>query len=120
VDNVKIRERTHCYNIENLAADDDDAPLFIANEALTMKSVGCSYIGDGDTVATISLEDSDGNAVTHTTPTCTAHGTDATWQAITASGALVTGELLRFDVDNAVDPETDTYTICIVYTIDEE
>lgn len=107
-----------CYNIEDLAAADDNKALSSFEQAVVVEKVWCHYVGTGTTVAQISLEDGSGNAMTHTTPTCTAHGTQPTAQSVTAGGSLVATELVRFDVDNAVDPETDDYTICFSYTID--
>lgn len=109
---------TKCAVIEDLAAADDNMSLGMFEQAVVIEKVGCSYVGVGTTAASISLEDGSGNAMTHTAPTCTAHGSAATFQSVTAGGSLTAGEILRFDVDNAVDPETDDYTICYSYTLD--
>ena len=112
--------KTKCTVIENLAAADDNMSFGALPEAATIKSVWCNYAGTGTTVAQISLEDGAGNAMTHTTPTCTAQATVATAQSITAGGSLTARELLVFDVDNAVSPETDTYTICVSYELNSQ
>ena len=106
---------TRCAFIENLAADDDGLSLGALGAPATIESVGCSYKGTGTLVATIALEDGGGNAMTHATPTCKADGTDFTFTTVTAANTLNTGELLRFNTTNAVDPETDEYTICVEY-----
>jgi len=112
--------KPRCVVIENLAAADDNKSLGAFGEAVTITSVGCSYVGTGTTPAEISLEDGGGNAMTHSVPTCTASGTDFVYVPVTASGSLNAGELLRFDVDNSVDPETDEYTICYEYIWDRQ
>lgn len=107
-----------CAVIESLAAADDNKSLGMFADAVTITGVSCSYIGTGTTAATITLEDGSGNAmtITGTNPTCVAHGTNATFAAVTAGNTLVAGEIIRFDVTNAVAPETDEYTICYTYT----
>jgi len=115
--NVFVPTSTRCIFVENLAAADDNFSLGSIPQASDIKSLWCQYVGTGTTVADISLEDGAGNAMTHITPTCTADGTPPTPQYITAGGALVAYEKLRFDVDNAVSPETDEYTICVAYKI---
>jgi len=105
--------------IENLAAADDNMSLGFFAKAVTITGVACSYVGTGTTPATITLEDGGGNAmtITDTNPTCVAHGTDATYKAVTAGNTLNSGEIVRFDVTNTPDPTTDDYTIMIKYTI---
>jgi hypothetical protein len=112
---ISITEKTKCIVIENLAAADDNISFGALAEASTITSVWCNYSGTGTTVAQISLEDGAGNAMTHTTPTCSAQATVATAQSVTAGNTLTARELLAFDVDNTVSPETDTYTICVSY-----
>lgn len=115
--NLKYK-RSKCSVVENLAAADDNMSLGMFNKAVTITGVSCSYIGTGTTPATITLEDGSANAmtITGTNPTCVAHGTNAIFAPVTANNALVVGEILRFDVTNAVAPETDDYTICYEYT----
>lgn len=104
-------EQSKCAVIEDLAAADDNFPLGSTTYARTITKIGCRCNGTCSTGAQISLEDTGGNAMTHTTPTCATTG-DITFQAVTAAGALNAGEGLRLDVDNAVSPETDTYEVC--------
>ncbi len=111
---------TRCAVIENLAAADDNLSIGAFGQAATIMTVGCSYVGTGTVVAQISLEDGGGNAMTHEAPTCTAHGTDFAFRQVTAGGSLNSGELLRIDVDNAVDPETDDYTVCYEFIWDRQ
>ena len=40
--------------------------------------------------------------------------------SVTAANVLVAGEGLRFDVTNAVSPETDVYTVCVSYTVNRQ
>ncbi len=112
--------KNNCAAVENLAAADDNMSIGAFGEAVTIISIGCSYVGTGTTVAQISLEDGGGNAMTHNAPVCTAHGTNFTYQPVTAGGGLTSGEILRFDVDNAVSPETDDYTFCYEFTWDRQ
>ena len=112
---TEVPTSTKCIVIENLAAADDNMSLGSLFNAVTIYDVWCTYAGTGTTVAQITLEDGAGNAMTHTAPTCTAQATVPTEQKITAGGALTAKELLVFDVDNAVAPETDTYTLCVSY-----
>ncbi len=112
--------KTKCIVIEDLAAADDNMSFGALPEAATIKSVWCNYAGTGTTVAQITLEDGAGNAMTHTAPTCVAQATVATAQSVTAANSLTARELLAFDVDNAVSPETDTYTLCVSYELDSQ
>ena len=117
VDRALTPEPPKCIVVENLAATDDNFFFGSHGQAVTIESVWCQYSGTGTTVAQISLEDGAGNAMTHTTPVCTAIGTPPTAQAVTANNSLTATETLAFDVDNAVAPETDTYQICVQYTV---
>jgi hypothetical protein len=110
------RKFSWCYKAGDLTATDDDEGMGSKFEAVTITDVWCHYKGTGTTVAQVSLEDGSGNAMTHTTPTCTAHGTQPSSQSVTAGGSLVAREVLRFDVDNTPDPTTDDYEICVAYT----
>ena len=107
-----------CAVFEDLAAADDNYEIFMANDAITIESVGCHCRGSCSTPAQISFEDRSGNAMTHTTPTCSTGTGNTTYQSVTAAGSLVAGEGLAFDVDNAVSPETDAYTICFTWSVD--
>lgn len=107
-----------CIVVENVAATDDNMPIFSFPYSITIDSVWCQYAGSAPTTAaTFTLEDGSGNAmtITGTNPTCTAPGTNPTPAAITAGNALAAYEMLRFDVTNTPDPETDTYMICVKY-----
>jgi hypothetical protein len=117
---VVAYEDIRCHTIENLNSTDDNMALGMFADAVTVTSVGCSYVGTGTTVATIALEDGGGTAMTHTGPTCVAHGTNATFQAVTAAGAIVAGEIARFDTTNTPAPVSDDYTICYTYTVDAQ
>jgi hypothetical protein len=103
------------YRKENLAAADDNYEFFVAHAPMTVESIGVHCVGTCTTEAEISLEDRAGTAMTHSVPDAST-GTDVTKiYSVTANNSLVTGEGLRFDVDNAVDPETDEYLIMISY-----
>ena len=113
-DNARTVATNHpkCAIVENLAAADDNIEVFIASIPGTITAVGCHCRGTCTTKAEISLEDRAGNAMTHTTPTCSETTGTTTYQTVTAANSLISGEGLAFDVDNAVSPETDTYSIC--------
>ena len=104
-----------CVNAANLVAADDNISMGSFGKAVTINNVWCHFLGTGTTVATITLEDGSGNAmtITDTNPTCTAHGTPPTKKTVTANNALTATELLRFDTSNTPDPVTDDYTICV-------
>lgn len=109
--------RHECVVVENLAAADDNYEIWMANDAVTITGIGVHCRGTCTTGADISLEDRSGNAMTHTTPTHSTGTGNTTFQSVTAANTLVAGEGLAFDVDNAVSPETDEYTICFTYEI---
>lgn len=109
---------TRCVYVENLAAGDDNFSMGTFDRPVTIRNVWVNYKGTGTTPATIALEDGAGNAMTHSAPQPTAEGTIPNPQAVTANNTLVAYEMLRFDVSNAVSPETDEYTICVGYTYD--
>lgn len=113
-------EFTICVVIEDLKAADDNLEITMLNDAWTVTAVGLHCAGTCTTGADISLEDRSGNAMTHTVPTHSTGTGNSTFQAVTSAGGLVAGEGLRFDVDNAVDPETDDYTICVQGTWDRQ
>ena len=117
---VLQEEDTKCFSLENLAAADDNYEFYMANDAVTITAIGLHCAGTCTTGADISLEDRAGNAMTHTVPTHSTGSGNTTFQAVTNNNTLVAGEGLRFDVDNAVSPETDTYLICfkMKYTSD--
>jgi len=121
-DALRVVHPSHveCVVVENLAAADDNYEIWMANDAVTITAIGVHCRGTCTTGADISLEDRSGNAMTHTTPTHSTGTDNTTWQSVTAANSLVAGEGLAFDVDNAVSPETDEYTICFTYTYNRQ
>lgn len=120
--NVLDPVQVKCGVVENLLDTDDNISLGMFPQAVTVKSIACSYLGTGTTPATLTLEDGSGNAmtITGTNPTCVAHGTNASWATVTAANSLVSGEIVRFDTTNTPAPITDDYTVCISYIIDRQ
>jgi hypothetical protein len=114
--------RQACAVVIDLTDSDDNFEFFMANQAITITSVGCHCRGTCTTKATFTLEDRAGNAmtITGTNPTCSETTGNATYAAVTAANGLVTGEGLRFDVTNTPNPLTDEYTLCVTYTIDRQ
>ena len=112
---VTLENLPRCIVVENLIATDDNMSMGSFGKAVVIGNVWCHYIGTGSTVATITLEDGSGNAmtITDTNPTCTAHGTPPSKKTVTSANALTATELFRFDVSNTPDPVTDDYTICV-------
>jgi len=113
-------ERPVCVGLESLAATDDNYAFWMANDAVTVTGVGCNCRGTCSTLATFTLEDRGGNAmtITGTNPTCATTGA-ATFAAVTAGNQLTAGEMAAFDVTNT--PTTgDTYVLCITYTVDAQ
>ena len=110
---------THCFVKASLANADDDYDFFMAPYQVTVTGIGCYCKGTCTTKALLSLEDRNANAmtITGTNPTCAATTGNATFAAVTAANVLVAGEGVRFDVAPTPNPETDTYTICIKYTV---
>ena len=101
-----------CLPFENLRASDTNIEMWMPPGAVVVRSVYCHCNGTCTTPAQISFEDRAGNAMTHALLACSTGSTNSTIVPVTAGGALVVGEGLRFDVDNAVSPETDQYLIC--------
>lgn len=113
-------EKTACIVLESLAATDDNYAFYMANDAITVTGVGCNCRGTCSTLATFTLEDRGGNAmtITGTNPTCATTGA-ATFAAVTASNGVTAGEMVAFDVTNT--PTTgDTYALCIQITTDAQ
>ena len=115
-------ECTRCNIVPNVVAADDNMPMGSFVDAVTITNVWCTYSGTGTTPATFTLEDGGGNAmtITGTNPTCTAIGTVPNVAAVTAGNQLIARESLRFDVTNTPNPTTDTYEICVSYTVDAQ
>ena len=104
--------------IEDLtAAGEDGSSFYTFMSPVTVTGAYCTYQGTGSTPATIDLRDGEDNAMTMTDATCTDVDSAArpTIQAVTAANALVAGESIEFVVTNTVAPETDKYTICVIY-----
>lgn len=108
--------RTAYY--ENLAAADDNKSLGSWDRPVTIRGIRVHYNGSPTTIANIALEDGAGNAMTHGTTSAAAESAVATTIPVTAANTLTAGELLRFDVTNAVSPETDDYTLDIDWSYD--
>ena len=110
--------RTVCAVLESLISTDDNYAFYMANDSIKVEGIGCNCRGTCSTLATFTLEDRGGNAmtITGTNPTCATTGT-ATFVAVTAGNQLTAGEMVAFDVTNT--PTTgDTYTLCINFIID--
>jgi hypothetical protein len=110
-------EMTRCGYYADLSASDIHMSLGAWSQPVTITGVGCTYYGTGTTVATLTLEDGNSNAmtITGTNPTCTANGTAFTFAAVTAGNALNAGQVVRYNVTNTPAPITDDYTICVKY-----
>lgn len=113
-------ERAVCFVIEDLAATDDNYAFYMANDAITVTSVGCNCRGTCTTTATFTLEDRGGTAmtITGTNPTCATTGA-ATFASVTAGGGLTAGEMVAFDVTNT-PTASDEYALCVTYTVDRQ
>jgi hypothetical protein len=103
--------------LEQLSATDDNMLFPYVSRAVTIKTVFCNYKGAAPTtVATFTLRNAAGTAMTHATPVCVASSTVPTPQNITAGGALAARELLRLDVSNTPNPDaSQTYIIGVTY-----
>jgi hypothetical protein len=113
--------RTTCFTKQNLANADDNFIFWMADRAVTVTGIGCRCVGTcSGTLAAFALEDNDGNALTHSAPTCSTTTTEAAFTAVTAANALVEGEGLAFDETSTQTQETNTYTICVRYTTDRQ
>jgi hypothetical protein len=107
-----------CATLNNTDATDDNVLLGSFRVAVTITSVWCNYGGAAPTTSAVfALEDGLGNAMTHSAPTCSAPGTPATAVSVTAANALTARELIRVDVTNTPNPATDSYSLCVAYTI---
>lgn len=104
-----------CFQIEGLAAGDDNYVFWIAPAPVTITGVGCNCVGSCATTSNFTLEDRSGNGMTisGTNPTCSTTG-NATFAAVTANNALVEGEPLAFDVTNT-PTSGGNYTLCVRY-----
>lgn len=104
---------TRCASIENLAAADDNFLMTSDKIDPTITEVWCFCNGTCTTMAQFALEDQAGNAFTMATPTCATTG--AATAATVTTDTVSAYEAVRWDVTNAVSPETDEYMICIHY-----
>ena len=108
--------------IMNLAAATDDQPFPVSpGETVTLLSAFCWCQGTCSTPAQISFEyvetGTGGPTITDVTGsvTCQAYTSAHSPTTLSGSRTIAAGDVLRFDVDNAVSPETDTYSICVRY-----
>ena len=111
-------EFTRSIMVENLAAADDNLMICSWDRPVTIRGIWVSYVGTGTTPAIIALEDGAGNAMTHNAPVAVASSSNPLRVNVTANNTLLAREPLRFDVSNAVSPETDEYLLNIVFTYD--
>lgn len=116
--------KSACMVVEDLAAADDDFPIPIAaGQTVELISAFGHCQGACTTEADLSFEyvqvGTAGPTITDVTGTVTTEDYITGDSATTLSGSTTVTALdvLRFDVDNAVSPETDTYTICVNYRL---
>jgi hypothetical protein len=111
--------KQECKIVEDLAADDDNIPIWMPGDAITLAWGNCICTGPcTGTLATISFEirqighatnvDDVGGSVA-----CLPETTGNSQTALTADNTVPALHLVRFDVDNTPTNETDTYTICL-------
>lgn len=113
--------RQACAVVADLAAADDNFEFWMPHQAATVISVGCRCKEvDGttcETLATFTLQDVAGNAmtITGTNPTCATTGL-ATYATVTSGNTLSAGEGVAFDVTNTPSPSgSDEYMICVSF-----
>ncbi len=116
--------KSACMVVESLAAADDDFPMPIrAGQTIELVSAFGHCQGTCTTEADISFEyvevGSAGPTVTAVTGTVTTEDyiTGDTATTLSVNTTVTALDVLRFNVDNAVSPETDTYTICVNYRL---
>jgi len=110
-----------CVVFENLAAADDNYEIWEFQRGVTITYVSAHCRGTCTTEAEIGFEDRGGNAFTLASTLTASSGTgNSTPIAVSSGGTLVAGEGMAIDVDNAVNPETDEYTICFMGTVTRE
>lgn len=122
---VFTSKHQECKIIEDLAAADDGKPFLmnVAWEDITLLSARCGCIGTCTTEADISFDIDQVTTATESVVTgavlCedmdSAGGPLDT--ALSVNVNLDAADVLTFDVDNAVSPETDDYVICVTYEI---
>jgi len=118
-------EREACVTIENLAAADDDSYFFTPQDNITLVKGIAHCSGTCTTEADFVIEHREvGTASTVNTVTGTIDAEDEvtgdTYTTLSTNNAVTGGDIVRFDVTNAVSPETDTYNLCVVFTVDAQ
>ncbi len=106
--------------IPTLAAADDNFPIHVPGQDITLVSAQClCNLGTCTTEADITLEVLENGTTTVNAVTGTIDCEDTTsgdsYTALTGNVNVTAGNLIRLDVTNAVSPETDTYSISIKY-----
>ncbi|MCA9407372.1 MAG: hypothetical protein KC733_01685, partial [Candidatus Omnitrophica bacterium] len=118
--------QTKCVTVEDLAAADDDFMFFSPPDNITLISATCHCQGTCTTEADLSFETVQVGTATPTvddvggTVDCEDMITGDSATALTADNTVNAVDVIRFDVDNAVSPETDEYIICVNYSIDAQ
>jgi len=112
-----------CTAVNNLAAADDDTIFMSPGSNITLVDAWCHCQGTCSTEADLSFEYREvGTASTVTdvtgTVTCEDYVTGDSKTTLSGNVAVPTLDVIRFDVDNAVSPETDEYSVCLGYRID--
>lgn len=126
---ARLPETCKTFVIENMAADDDG--LFVPLDlpyAVTLTNAWCKCKGTCTTLADISFHQipSDGTGTpanvddpgTDEWVDCTAHTANQDVEALGADNTVPAYDGIYMDVDNAVSPETDSYSITICWTND--
>lgn len=113
-----LTRQVECARISPITGADDQV-VFAFPRASTVLSVWCGGDGWATTPPQVSLEDAQGNALTHggdyTCVDLTA-GTPATPAACTAGCAFSAGEGIRYDTDTDPDPTTNDAVVCFDFT----
>lgn len=123
------REQCKTWVVEHLAGDDDG--LFVPLDlpyAVTLTNAWCKCKGTCTTLADISFHqipsDGTGTPVNVDDPgtdewvDCTAHTANQDVEPLGADNTVPAYDGLFMDVDNAVSPESDSYSITICWTVD--
>jgi hypothetical protein len=112
----------YCIRVDNVGdTETDDWPIWM-NSAYTdvlLISAACACIGTCNVEADLIFEVDDGSvaAITGTTA-CEDTGAPPANQALSGDETnLGQFEVLRFDVNNSPDPETDEYIVCVNYEV---
>lgn len=110
-----------CQTVTNLAAANVDMLMGVsAGQKINLISAWCWCQGTCSTPAQISFEAREtgtASTITDVTGAVTCQALTAAHSPTTVSGSttIQAGDALRWDVDNAVSPETDQYEICVNY-----